>query len=269
MDLLDEWTAALDLPIGPLMEALIRAAAREPFDALELMLDDSFERIPGMTPEDVRVFARNGFDLAHYAFVVDADVDPEASTDERPICLAEKGDCHVIAPDLAGFLSVAAIAGAYAIERDRPDAEYFALRAERLKAEDVELHVGSILRRPYRAGGDDFREASDHLCRLPGVRMPESPGLIVRACPDREFDLRLPEEPLTLTLPAVQALVAAGNVVRATKTLEALVARWIDLGDLIPPANWTGLKEPLARLRPIMTAEVREALKKRGAWPES
>jgi hypothetical protein len=252
---LDAFEATLGIPIGPLMIALVELHAREQggFEGLELLLEPGFERIPEMTPVDVLPFGATAIDLTHFGFLITED--ENRSTDSRPICLVTKDfpTAHVVAPDLAGFLSLAAVAGVQMIRRGAPDAAYFRAREERL-AESGGFRVG-----------EEFRRISDLLCTIPGVALPESPQRITLASPDLDFELE--PRPTPASLPGAYELWRAGKERAARRVLLALVAKWLDHGDLVLPANWALLRTALAEMKPVLTDEQRAALEKRRAAP--
>jgi len=143
-----------------------------------------------------------------------------------------------------------AIAGADEIGRDTPDEAYWQFRDEKI------------------ARGDDFLRLSRLLCTLPRVSLAKHPSRLTQAC-DATLDLEVEEEveTLILTLPQVDQLVSNGQLTLASKTLKALLSRWLELGDLVPPHNWHALKKHLETLRPDLGADVRSSLVERGAWP--
>jgi hypothetical protein len=259
--LTERFEAAFGIPCGPLMTELLVREADAPFlETLDVALlgkpnylvDPSYRVGARITPENVVPFAetRGG---EQFAFLSTGE--PERSTDQRPICMVAKDwpTTRVIAPDLAGFLCVLAVSGAFEIGRDTPDSLYFSLRDEILSDDE------------HR---DDFRRAVAALCTLPGVLPARSPREITNAHPDIEFpaDPR-EEEPLVVTLPRVRDLLSLGREQEAARTLRALVERWLELGELVPSANWASLRATLAEVRPDLPDELWEGLARHGARP--
>lgn len=242
--------AALGIPVGPLMHAFIALFLREglAFDAhLDCVVDPELPRVRHLTPENVHPFvATRGGEQ----FALLATSDRSRSTDERPICRVarESPTTRVIAPDLAGFLSLLAIAGTYEIGRDTPDRGYWEVRQELLADSDH---------------GADFLRISERLCALPGVSLPPRPSAIAQAHPDLAFEVR-EDETLSVTLPYVRALWAEGRHEDATMALRMLVDKWLELGDLVHRSNWSALKTTLAELRPALPADLRARLGTRG-----
>ena len=244
-----EWAAGLGMPVGPVMARLI--ASEVSLEVLRLLLDPDSEalRVRGFTPEGVIPFADSEA-MDHYAFL--AVDDAEASTDVRPVCTVRKDSpvARVVAPDLASFLALVAVAGAEAIERDACDEDYFARRAELLADPDLGAH---------------FRESSDALLALVGAPLPARPTDITRASPD--VPLEVDTGPGVLTLPSIRELASQGRDREARRALAALVTLWLDLGDMVNPSNWSALGQLLAEVRPELPEPQRVLLAQRGALP--
>jgi hypothetical protein len=186
----------LGLALGPTLSALVdRAYQLDPrapedaFAALFFLLDwigpQDFDieelRVPGMTPPNVLPFGRTGGDLHHFGFLMD---DPALPTDERPVVYIAKDvpAAHVVAPNLVGFLSLVAWGGASWIDRAQLP-ERGGLLVYRARCDDPE------------DGGEPFRRASEALCSIPGVAIPDHPRAIAEILPDRAFTYPEPPAP--------------------------------------------------------------------------
>jgi hypothetical protein len=164
--LLEQFRLGLGMPLGPLMSALVTLHDEEAVafaTTLDCVLDPGIERIEGMTPDGVVPFAETS-DGEQFGLL--ATGDPAESTDGRPVCRVglAKGSptTHVIAADLADFLSLLAYAGSYEIGRDE-DEDYRRTREALL---DDTGHRENLLR------------VSARLCELPGVALPSRPSTI-------------------------------------------------------------------------------------------
>lgn len=151
--------AGLGIPIGPLMEALIDLYMGEDL-AFSHHLDFTLTPDARETHANVIPFAHTrGGDV--FGFIVTDDA--RASTDVRPVCRVSQKRTHVVAPDLARFLSLLAIAGTGPIAREGTDLEYQKAREELLRDPDC---------------AEEARPLLDFLAELPGVRVPSRPGAV-------------------------------------------------------------------------------------------
>jgi hypothetical protein len=239
--------AGLGIPVGPVMEALLQTEV----ESLDFFLCSGESSIALPIPSSLTLFAESG---AGDVFALLDTGDPAASTDVRPVCYMAKGEQpHVVAPDLARFLGVLAVAGAWVMGRYVADQVFW---------DEREV----ILADPDRAEG--FREASHELLALPGVVLPLRPSHVLQAHPDVDFpEARRPSLPLVLTLPSVHLLWAQGERAEAEHMLRALVEKWLALGDLVATSNWSELRATVAEVRPRLPDELRAGLQARGALP--
>jgi hypothetical protein len=170
--------AGLGIEIGPLMAALIDLYFEDDIGFshhLDFTMSPDAEgmRIPSLTPADVIPFAHTD---AGDRFAFLASADPRATTDARPVCRVSRGvtSTRIVAADLAGFLSLLAIAGSTPIARDAMDVAYYQAREDLLCDPDH---------------GRDARAVLDLLAALPGVAVPARPSTLAHAHPDRAFPL--------------------------------------------------------------------------------
>ena len=175
----DALARAAGAPLGPVLVELLRLACRlEPFrpwtafDALEINLTllggGEIDNRHSGKPEGLLPFLETNVDLAYAGFF---DEGRSLPLDQRPICFVCEGEARIVAANLADFLSLAAIAGAMAIQADPPsDESWMAFRNERLEAIEPARRL--------------FEEASAHLCSLPGVQIPKRPSKLARARAD-------------------------------------------------------------------------------------
>lgn len=242
---------AAHCPIGPLMDALLHL--QTPSYDLESDLGfrlETSEHVNYPSPRNVVPFAGTGCG-DQFGFLLTGD--STKTTDERPVCYLERGDApHVIAPDLARFLSLLSVAGAWDVGRDISDDRYRELR-EKLLADPE--------------GGEGFRAASEALLTLPGVTFPRSPSDITQMHPDGSFDVPPSALPVNLTLPSIRELWAGGQREHARTALRSLIEKWLDWGDLVNASNWSALRTTLADIQPELSSELREGLLARGALP--
>jgi hypothetical protein len=253
----ERFTADIGVPLGPLTRALFDSASDvevhspDPIGTIyqgmprwgcDLYIDFP-EPFRYITPTNVVPFGSTGHDCNMFGFVK-----PRAAattTDALVVCLhSPKGGENLLVPNLAAFLSLVAIAGAEAISAHKTDEAYRESREEAL-------------------ADADFRRASSVLCSLPGVAIPSRPSEIIRGCPEVELFFEK-EPPGVVSLHEARRLLDQGKRASAGEVVVLLVQKFVDLGDLVPRANWEALGELVRALRPALTDGNRAALRERG-----
>ncbi|MEZ4375936.1 MAG: hypothetical protein R3B07_34340 [Polyangiaceae bacterium] len=253
--LFEELAARLGVGLGPLTLAMARLpwpgqspdpigtiTQRTPHWGCDFYLDfpEPFEHF---TPTNVELFGSTGVDCNQFGFV--APTGPVSNTDELMVALLQPKDDEIfVFQNLAAFLSVVATAGTEAIGRDMTD-EDFAEARERALEDQL------------------FRDTSLQLCSLPGVSVPESPAAVLRQSPEVEFKVTK-APPAIISLGAARKHAEANQHAQAAEVLVLLVDKFLDLGDLVPDANWEALGELLQRVQPKLSDGAQAGLKARG-----
>jgi hypothetical protein len=250
---LRELERRLDAPLGDLLVELSRLAYRvdpiSPWAAFEddLQLTLSYLLPEGTPPHPMGLpgvlpFAETGADFNQAGFWLDEE---RSSLDTRPICTL-RHECRIVAPNLAGFLSLVCFAGAEGIERDRPDDRWLSEREERLEDEH-------------------FRNMADELASLPGVVIPTRPSLVTTLSPDLQLDVEAPSQEAKETgLRRVRQLLTKGDRGGALAELVRQIDLCLDIAHLIPNDRWRELEALILELRPPLPEDVRTRLSASG-----
>lgn len=236
-----EIESALGLPTGPTMEALVRTAKaldrREPSQALSCLglqfpwLLTKRERearaqLPagvwdGMspalrrrglgqylaTPQGILPFATAGYDT-HFGFLSAAGT----TTDDCPIVrvVPSEPDCatEVVAPTLLDLLGLLAAVRSSVLSRDQSDLEL--------------LHTPMAKRLNQSAQQEITRVVTALEEGIPGLRVPTSPSMIIRAAQSPSFTLSIPfTHPDRVALADSELERANAGLTRARNAIEA------------------------------------------------
>lgn len=247
--------AALGAPLGPLLTELSRLACRlapfEPWSAFEALgmrlvyLVKDFEREDALgDPENMVVFLETGVELHAAAFVDDGTALP---LDQRPVCLLRDGTADVVAPNLAAFLGLAAVAGVEAIHPDREMADFLA--------------EGEQVRRDQ----EEVAELSKEICRLPGVTLGRATSMKKsRSTKPPALAVDVDDEPREPGLARVRQLVRGGRRKQAKAELVKQIEICLPIADLVPAGRWQEIEALVQELAPVLGSEVRAALVARG-----
>jgi hypothetical protein len=136
---------ALGLPLGPLTTALLKLAWDDTESVLLPLVLTAPARSPIYTPKNVILFAHNDSGHEQYAFLEPAasprNHDPRApliTTDDLPVCCIDVGAATVVAPNLAGFLSLYALLHLDLADRDRDDEACWRLHEQQIAEDEAE-----------------------------------------------------------------------------------------------------------------------------------
>ncbi|MGE0327200.1 MAG: hypothetical protein AB7K71_11615 [Polyangiaceae bacterium] len=253
--LFEQLGARLGVDLGPLTRAMARlpwpGQSPDPIGTIsqahriwgcDFYLDfpEPFEHF---TPTNVELFGSTGVDCNQFGFV--APTGPVSNTDELMVALLQPKDDEIfVFQNLAAFLSLVATAGTEAIVRDMTDEDFAEAREHALQ--DEFFAYNSLL-----------------LCSLPGVSVPASPAAVLRESPKVEFKVTK-APPAIISLGAARKHAEANEHAQAAEVLVLLVDKFLDLGDLVPEANWEALGELLDRVQPELSDAAQAGLKARG-----
>lgn len=177
------------------------------------------------TPRNVVPFAGSPIDTTVYGFLVDgASIETlEAITElaARRILIEKRRHSRVV-PNLRAVLSLVALAGADAIGEHDTDAAWLRLHEESMAS-------------------PEFRNASEALCRLPGVSLPSEPCSLV-ALPDASLQAPAPR---VAGVAGAVALWQAGQRLAATTEIRRQVATMLRVPALVHPSRWSELQAAL------------------------
>lgn len=244
----------LGAPLGPVLVELSRSACKlDPFSPwvafeglqmhLVYLLKD-FKREEELNdPDDVLVFLETGVDLHAAGFVDDGTGRP---LDERLVCLLCDGDAKVVAPNLAAFLGLAAVAGVEALVPEPT--------IEELLTEGAEARLD-----------DEIGELSKALCRLPGVTLPRARrAKVAGSTRPRRPTANLDEEPRETGLARVRQLIRGGRLKEAQKELVKQIDICLPIADLVAAERWREIESLLQEVAPPLKSETRAVLTARG-----
>jgi hypothetical protein len=246
-------------PLGPMLIALSEKACQlapfEPwaaFEPLEMRLiylgeeQEEEERPPLHVPDNIVIFLETGIDL-HCAGFVDEEKRNLLPVDERPICfITEDEEPQIVAPNLAAFLGMVAVAGVEAVAIEQSDGDWLEMREERMHEQA-------------------FKVLSKELCSLQGVK------LATKTQAPRQQPLKLggvdldPDiEPMGSGLERVRFLLSSGRKRQAADELAKQIGILVSLGDAVAPHQWQVLAELVKSMRPSLSSTVRAELERRG-----
>ncbi|WP_394844755.1 hypothetical protein LZC95_47880 [Pendulispora brunnea] len=241
----------LGAPLGPLLVELSRMACKldpfcpmaafEPLQMDLVYLNEESPTATPLVPDDALIFLETGANGTCAGFLDDGSGRP---LDEREVCLVRKGESWTVAPNLATFLGMVAVAGTEAIDPERDtDEGWFECREERLADEE-----------------DGFRALSEKLCTLPGVTLHRKGPVPKYAY----WCYEPPSEPQQGGLAGVRQLLRKGKRRKASVELVKQINVVLSVADLVPPERWGELQELVTALKPNLAEPVRAELAKRG-----